>query len=262
MSRGLTLVECLAALRIAAVLLAAVTALLLVGWRSARAQSTAITSRQSVRAAADVLRAELLGVSASAGDLLAISDSAVALRASRALGFVCRPPSGTSIALSDSLLGSTRTIDPSRDSALVFREGDSLTSDDDRWLRAGIASATGGTCSDGSSATALSLTGASPADLSGLAIGAPVRTFEVLEYRRYRDGSHQWMLGVRGPAAGGGWASSSPIAGPLRAADGLVFRYFSADGNASSIPAQVALVEATIRSPADSMVIRVWVGGP
>ncbi|MFI5206898.1 MAG: hypothetical protein ACHQX4_02670 [Gemmatimonadales bacterium] len=265
------------ALVISSIVLAAVWSLLLAGWRTSRSGAASVAVRQNVRAAAALLRAELLGVSARAGDLLAISDSAVALRATRAPGFVCAGISGTTIALGDSLFSSTRTVDPARDSALVFREGDPGVSDDDRWLHAGIASTHGGHCSDGSGGTALSLSGVSSQDLSGVAVGAPVRTFEVLEYRRYADADKLGWLGVHGPSSGGGWAVVSPVAGPLRARDGVVFTFTGRDGRATSVPGDVVVVEAAIHGldprlltapgrplgpSADSVTVRVFVGGP
>ena len=276
-ARGMTLVECAIALVISAVLLASVWALLLAGWRTARAESATVAVRQNVRAAAAVLRADLLGVSARGGDLLALSDSAFTLRATRGFGFLCASPSGGAVILWDSLFSATRAVDPARDSALIFREGASATSEDDRWLHAGITSTRGGGCGDGTSGTALVLAGVSSADLSGVTTGAPVRTFEMLEYRRYVDADHIGWLGVHGPAAGGGWAATSPIAGPLRPRDGVVFRFTGRDGRASADPAGVALVEATIngldprplsapgrplRPSVDSAVVRVYVGGP
>ena len=274
--RGTTLIECAVALVISSVVLAAVWSLLLAGWRTSRSEAAKVAVRQNVRAAAALLRAELLGVSARAGDLLAISDSAIALRATRALGFVCAT-SGTTIVLGDSLFSSTRAVDPARDSVLVFREGDPGTSDDDRWLHAGISSTHGGLCSDGSGGTALSLSGVNSQDLSGVIAGAPARTFEVLEYRRYADADKLGWLGVHGPSGGGGWAAVSPVAGPLRARDGAVFAFSRSDGQPTSVPADVAVVEAAIHGldprllaapgrplgpSADSVTVRVFVGGP
>lgn len=274
--RGSTLIECAVALVISSILLAAVWSLLLAGWRTSRSEAANVAVRQNVRAAAALLRAELQGVSAPAGDLLRISDSAIALRATRALGFVCADVSGATIVLGDSLLSSTRSIDPARDSALLFREGDPGSSDDDRWLHAGIASTRGGRCADGSNGVALSLAGPGNVDLAGVITGAPVRTFEILEYRRYSDADRIGWLGEHGPS-GGGWAALSPVAGPLRAKDGVVFRFARKDGLPAAAPDSVAVIEAAIHGfdprlivapgrplgpSADSIIVRVYVGGP
>ncbi len=275
--RGITLVECAVALAVSSIVLAAVWALLLAGWQTARAAAATTAVRQGVRAAATVLGEELRGVAAGAGDILAISDSAVALRASRGLGFLCAGPTGSAVVLGDSLLSTTRTVDPSRDSALVFREGDPMLSDDDRWLHAGISSTRGGACADGTNGTRLVLTGASGAELAGVSAGAPVRIFEILEYRRYVDASGLGWLGVRGTASGGGWAATSPLAGPLRTRDGVVFRFAGRDGRTTTVPGDVALVEAAVHGldprpfiapgrtsgpSVDYATMRAFVGGP
>ena len=275
--RGVSLAECLVALVVASVVLAAVWALLLAGWRISRAAAAATATREGVRATATILYGELSGTSAATGDLIAISDSALVLRATRGLGVLCADPVGSSVVLSDSLFSATRTVDPSRDSALLFREGDPSRSDDDRWLRAGISSTRADLCPDGGAGTRLTLTGASAAELSGVTGGAPLRTFEILEYRRYTDGSGLAWLGVRGPAAGGGWAATSPLAGPLRPGDGVVFRFVDRAGRATTDPASVVIVEAAVHGldprplapmghslgpTADSTVVRVQVGGP
>ena len=272
--RGVTLVECLAAIVVSGVLMAAAYALLLTGSRLARAESSLLDVRRNVRAAAGVLRAELQGVSADAGDLLAISDSAVTLRAQRGFGVVCAPPGVSSIVLDDSLLSLRRTIDPTKDVALVYADGDPMTSVDDRWLPATVTWVRRGACTNGAPGTMLSLGGATiAADLADVGSGAPVRLYEVLEYRRYRDAAGLWWLGVRGPASGGGWTASSPIAGPLAPRGGLVFRFTDTLGIATATPNEVAMVEVAVHVVAarahapglvrqDSLVARIAVRGP
>ena len=276
-SRGMTLVECAIALVVSSVLLAAVYAALLAGWRVARAQAALIGVRQNVRAAAAALRSELAGESFGAGDLIRLSDSALVLRATRGLGFVCATPAATSVVLDDSLFSSIRAVDPARDYAAVFREGDTLTSADDRWFIAGISSVRRGACANAAAGTLLVLTGLAAGDLAGVVPGGPVRTFEILEYRRYVDAAGEGWLGVRGPAPGGGWSASSPVAGPLRRRDGVVFRYMDGGGHPIAAPDSVALVEVAIHgldprtftAPgrgalplADSLTIRIAIGGP
>jgi hypothetical protein len=228
--------------------MAAVYSLLRSGSRLAHAESSALDVRRNVRAVAGVLRAELQGVSAEAGDLLAISDSALTLRAQRGFGVVCAPPGASTIVLDDSLISLLRAIDPTRDIARVYADGDPRTSADDRWLHASVTWVRRGACANGAAGTMLSLGGATiAADLADVGIGAPVRLFEVLEYRRYRDSAGLWWLGVRGPAAGGGWTASSPIAGPLVPRTGLAFHYRDTLGFATGTPSAVATVEIAVR---------------
>lgn len=272
--RGLTLIECLVSIVVSSVLLAAVYALLLAGSRMVRAESASLDMRRNVRAAGDVLRAELQSASAPAGDLLSLSDSALTLRAQRGFGIVCATPVASSIVLDDSLLSQLRTIDATKDVALLYADGDPRFGADDRWLQASVSWVGGGVCANSARGTRLTLSGASiAADLRDVAMGAPVRLFEVLEYRRYRDAAGLWWFGVRGPAAGGGWTASSPIAGPLLAHGGLVFRYADTLGNATATVTDVATVEVALHGLAarahapgqvreDSQTIRVVVRGP
>lgn len=272
--RGVTLLECLVSIVVSGVLMAAVYALLFSGSRLARAESSALDVRRNVRAVAGVLRAELQSVSVEAGDLLAISDSAFTLRAQRGFGVLCAAPGSSSIVLDDSLLSLLRAIDATKDLALVYAEGDPRTSADDRWIHASVSWVAGGACTGGARGTRLTLAGAAiAADLAEVGVGAPVRLYEVLEYRRYRDAAGLWWLGVRGPAAGGGWTASSPIAGPLLARTGLVFRYADTLGTPTTQPGDVAIVEVAIhgvapRAPApgvvrhESLTVRMALRGP
>ena len=249
--RGVTLIECLVSMVVSGALTAAAYGLLLTGSRLARAESSALDVRRNVRAAAGVLRAELEGASTDAGDLLAISDSALTLRAQRGLGVVCAPPGASSLVLDDSLLSLLRAIDPTKDIALVYADGDPRTSADDHWLHAAVTWVRRGACANGTAGTMLSLGGATiAADLADVGTGAPVRLVEVLEYRRYRDAAGLWWLGVRGPAAGGGWTASSPIAGPLRPRNGLTFRYTDTLGLTTATPSAVATVEVAVHGVA------------
>ena len=270
----MTLAECLIGLVVSGVLTAAVGSLLLAGARLARTASAALAVQRSVRVAALVLRAELHGLSAAAGDLLAISDSALTLRAMRGTAFLCAAPANGAIVLDDSLSSLLRAPDPARDSVLLFAEGDPSLAADDRWVPAAVAAVRRGLCASGASGTMVSL--ASPtlaADLLAVASGAPVRLFEVAEYRRYQDAAGDWWLGVRGPAPGGGWAATSPIAGPLLPSGGLRFRFEDSTGAVTAAPARVRLVVATLRGvakkaptpclwPRDSVTVRVAVLEP
>lgn len=270
----MTLAECLVALVVSLTLIAAVDASLVAGQRSTRALAASRALRQNLRAAAAVLRAELEADAPGAGDLLAVSDSDVALRAQRLFGVVCAVPGPGLLVLDDSLLSQLRAADPARDSALVYREGDALSASDDRWIAGAVTQVRRGTCAGGSAGTLIGVA-APAADLAGVVIGAPVRIFEIVQYRRYRDAAGLWWLGVRSPS-GSGWSATSPIAGPLAPAGGLVFTWRDASLAVSAIPDSIVLADATIRvldqrpfapgplpaATRDSAQIRILLGGP
>ncbi len=240
MKRGMTLIECLVAIVLSSVLLAAVELGLLAGRRFARDASASRSVGQNLRAGAGALRAEIEGLDAAAGDFVNLTDSALTIRGSRGTGVVCAVVSAGNILLDDSLLSLARPINPATDSALVFAEGTRMSGTDDRWILAGIAQVRSGTCPRGGSATGLVLTGAA-ADLADIDAGAPVRVFEIAQYRRYQDATGAWWLGIRNPS-GTGWSATSPIAGPLIGRTGLRFEYLDPGLNPTTAVDSVAVV--------------------
>jgi hypothetical protein len=83
------------------------------------------------------------------------------------------------------------------------------------------------------------------AELEGVHAGAPLRVFEVIRYRIYEDGSHAWWLGLQ--SFSGGWSATTPLAGPLRARDGLRFGFTDASGMPTASPAAVRRVLLSVR---------------
>jgi type II secretory pathway pseudopilin PulG len=241
----MTLIECLVAVVVSSVLLSAVEMGLLAGNRFARISSVSRATRQNLRAAAAVLRGELQNLAAGSGDIVAMSDSAIELRGQRGMGIVCLAPAAGSIVLDDSLLSLARPINPSSDSAKIFAEGDPLVAADDRWVVVGIAAARSGSCGGGRSGMLVTISGVA-ADLADIRAGAPVRIFEIAEYRRYRDASGVWWFGVRNPS-GAGWGSTSPIAGPLLPRIGLVITGLDAGLSPTTAPDSVRVVAAQLR---------------
>ena len=229
--RGVTLAETLVATVLAGVVVAALYGVVLRAQRLSRAQPQILDVQRGVRAVALLLPAELRELDPSDGDIVALSDTAVTVKAARAHGIVCGEPdvAGGRVTVSDRLLYSFRAVDATRDSVLLFREGDTLVATDDRWLRAGVTGAGTAACPDGAPGTRLTVTPAGgTADLEGVHAGAPLRTFEMVRYRLYEDGSHAWWLGLQ--THSGAWSATTPLAGPLRARDGLRFAFVDAGG--------------------------------
>jgi hypothetical protein len=252
--RGLTLVELVIGLGLAAVVVDAAWRTLLVGHRFVREQAAVMEVRRGLLAATQVLSAELRELDPSGGDLIAMGPDSVSIRAPRALAFVCAAPvPGTGrLVVLDSLSYGYRAVDPARDRALVFREGRADTPDDDAWLDFGIGSvAAGGNCDGGAAGTGLELTG-SVAALDSVTVGSPVRTYERATYRAYRDGDGIWWLGVRS-FTHGAWAAISPVAGPLRSASGLSFSYFDLAGAPTGDPAAVSRIAFAVRGMSSAL---------
>jgi len=247
-ARGYTLVELLVALVLGAVVLGAAGEVFLATQRFFRLQASALEVQEGLRVAMQVLSAELRELDPSGGDIVGLGPDSISIRATRGLEIVCAPPdvSGGRVAVRSSLSSGYRDVDPARDRALVFRDGDPSTDTDDAWIDLGIASAGGAaTCSDGGAATEVRLAGP-VAELDSVGLGAPVRWYERAVYRLYGDETGAWWLGVRS-WSGGSWASLSPVAGPLRHPSGLEFRYFDANGAATTDPARVVTIGLVVR---------------
>ena len=255
--RGFSLVELVVALVLGTVVLGAAGQLYLVTRRFFRLQSSVLEVHEGLRAAMQVLLAEVRELDTSGGDIVAVGPDSISIRATRGVDFVCAP-AGTSsggIVVRNSISSGYRDVDPARDRALVFRDGDPGTEDDDAWLDRGIASAGGAAdCADGAAGTQFRLVGT----LDSVWAGAPVRWYERVVYRLYQDEGGAWWLGVRS-FSDGGWAALSPVAGPLLHPAGLRFSYHDTAGAVTADPGRVATVAITLRG-AGSAVLQ-GVGG-
>jgi prepilin-type N-terminal cleavage/methylation domain-containing protein len=246
--KGFTLVELMVVVVLAGVVLGAIGQLLQSNQRFYRSQSQVLEVEEGLRAVAQLVPAELRDLSAWGGDIIAMGRDSITLRAMRSLGVICAPPNvaaGT-VVVADSLSFGWRAVDPARDRALVFRDGDPATADDDRWLDLGVSSVSAGAaCGDGSAGTTVHLAG-SPADLDGVSMGSPLRTYERVTYRLYADDQGLSWLGERG-YSDGRWSALSPVAGPLRRVGGLSFSYYDSVGAPTAVPTAVARIGVVAR---------------
>jgi prepilin-type N-terminal cleavage/methylation domain-containing protein len=228
--RGYTLVELLVVVVLAGVVAAVVCRSLQSNQRFYRSQSQVLDVEEGLRAIAQLVPAELRELNAGGGDVIAMGRDSITLRAMRSLGVICAPPAASTgtVIVADSLTFGWRAVDPSRDRALVFRDGSEDSADDDRWLELGVAGVSAGACGDGSGGTTLRLTGPT-SELDSVSAGSPLRTYERVTYRLYTDEQGLSWLGERG-YSDGGWSALSPVAGPLRRAGGLSFDYYDSAG--------------------------------
>lgn len=255
---GFTLVELLIAIVLASAVLTAVYRVLLNNQRFYRAQSQIVDVQQNVRAVAQILPAELRELDAADGDIVAMSDTSITIKAMRGFSVVCAAtdPAAGRIVIRNSLTFGYRAIDPARDSVLVFRDGDVQRAGDDRWLHAPAAAVTSGVgCTDGAAGTRLTLTGmvGGTTQLDSVSVGAPVRSFELVNYRLYDDAAGTWWLGAR-TYSSGAWSDTSPVAGPLRPSDGITFRYRDAADAATAVTTNVAQIEVVVRGQSTQVI--------
>jgi hypothetical protein len=252
------------------IVVAASTAVLVVSARVANLEAARLEARRGARSVTTVLRAELESVAPSAGDIRALAASSLVLRGQRGFGLACAVDTvGRVLLLAAAWYTALRQADTAGDSLLVFHEGDGGTREDDGWLTTSVRGQRIGSCPGGAAAVALDVA-ATPAELAGVAPGAPVRLFETVEYRTYRDGEGLWWLGVRTVGAAG-WSTISPVAGPLRGERGLRLQAWDGAGAPAGATTGIVLVEAVAvaraarapggRAVEDSSVMRLAIGG-
>lgn len=246
--RGFTLVELLIGLVLIGIVSAGVYRVLVANQRTYQAQTQRIDMLQNMRAGLTILPAELREISASEGDIRAMSATGIAFRGMRQLGFLCAEPvlgvASPVFAVRQSPLYGTRTFDPARDSLLVYYEGDEVRRNDDGWVIGQITARAPGACTNGDAAVLLTTTmdfGGRPNATGVIQHGAPVRGFEPVAYRLYTSGGRPY-IGVQE-----GTAAIQPLIGPL-ANNGLSLAYYDASGNATAVPAEVATVSITLRT--------------
>ena len=246
--RGFTLVELLVALVLLAIVGGAIIKLMASSQRLSRQQSEQVLLQANVRSGALLVPTELreLSVSAAGTDIVSMAASNITYRALRASGAACQVTAGSpgSVRLRRSLYFGYRTLAATRDSLLIFMDGDPNVTTDDRWSAFAVTGTpTVGTCPDGQAAVVV------PAivhadSLARMQIEAPVRSFEIMQLALFQQDSKYW-LGARSVSADPA-SALQPVLGPLRS-DGLQLSYLAANGSATTVPSQVRTIEVMIR---------------
>lgn len=239
--------------------------------RISQAQTALADLQANVRTAALMLPAELreLGYDHDKDgvvrtDIVAAFPTRLRVRVMRGWSVICGNYSPTDIRVRLPLVG-YRNPTPA-DSFLLFLEHEHNRGDDDQWIPFRAANIDLNNDCGTSADRAMRLTGlggdplfvGSAADSaagnnmplsSHILNGGPIRFFEVMEYGLYDAGGRTW-LGAFSVSAGE--TAYQPVAGPLRAGDGLAFTYLDRDGNA--LPAgdpsrypDIRMIEITLR---------------
>jgi len=278
---GLTLVELMATVAVAGVVLAIVAGVALRQQRTFAALSADAALAGQLRDAASVLPSDLRSAAVGAGDLREATDTSIEIRETLASAVVC-DTLGKAIVLAPfersaaTFAGATAPIQAG-DTAWIFSPGDTSYA----WRVhgvLGVGSTHAGQCiADGprlgapslsTSRTTLTLDSVStPATL----IGRPVRVTRPIRFSLYHASDGSWYLGARD------WSDASakfntiqPLAGPFRSPGaGPFFRWFDSAGAALATPvlgrSQVALVRIDLRGQtrnADRVLGSAWNGGP
>jgi prepilin-type N-terminal cleavage/methylation domain-containing protein len=264
--RGFTAIEVIVVLTLLSLLVAAAAGVLISQQRYYTRHADVAATRGAARVAAELLAAELRGVSVDGGGLYGFASDSLAIRSSTGIGIVCGV-SGRTLVLRrvSGVFGDLPT-----DSALLFVEHATDSPVDDEWWVARIEAsrmATSPACVDGAPPdVSLVLS----RDLEGVGVGSPVRSFRPYVYKLYLGGDGRWWLGQR--LRNG---RMQPVTGPMAppGESGLRLRFLDPTGAPTDDPARVARVgisiiaEGRVRYPwrgmravfKDSLAVAAWV---
>lgn len=233
---GFTLVEVMVALVLMGMVATVIYQTLISTQRVTDALRLRATLQSTLRAGGLMVPSELqqltIGPSStldSVSDIRAISDTSITYRAMRGFYTLCEATASATALQVVRVLPSPFTSEyrapTATDSALVFWEGDTLTTSDDAWVPVGISAIATGTCTYPSSPASskasytlgLSGTGIPGAFALGrLYPGAPIRTFETDQLQTFSSGGSTWLgLSVDG-------ATPQPVLGPLVTTSGAI----------------------------------------
>ena len=267
--RGFTMVELLVALVLLGLVSAALYRVLVNNQRLYMAQTARIDLSQNIRAAANILPAELREIDAADGDIVSMTPTRLEIRAMRWLGFTCVAPvlggalNGITMVIRGGAPGQplffgARGMNNVTDTMLIYYDGDQTTRNDDYWARGTFVVAPvaqncpGVPVQTGRLVTMnLNLLGLGANQNGAIPNGSPVRGYEHVIYQLYRPaGDTSWYVGFQ-PASG----SMQPLIGPVLT-NGLTFQYFDVNGAVTAVANQVAHVDITVRARTASAVRR------
>lgn len=276
---GLTLPELLVALALAALLGALLVTTLVQQQRTYGVLDARVRVQRTLRTGVSILPSDLRSASVSEGDLVALQDTAIQLRATIGSSIICGlsnnqqvelPPLGAAY----NTFSTWYTAPVVGDTVWVYDENVKPTPDDDRWTPYAITAfetaSTAGTpaCNksvfldptrDAATAKPRYRVTLSAPLADSVRVGAGLRFTRQVRYSLFTSGSSgAAYLGYSEPV-GGVWGLPGVIAGPFHAyapggRSGIAFAYFDSTGAAIAAPVgaadlgRVARVDVTLRS--------------
>jgi prepilin-type N-terminal cleavage/methylation domain-containing protein len=247
--RGLTLPELMVATVLMLIVGGAAYQLLVTTQRLARAQVEQVSLQSNVRSGALVVTNELRELSTTLGggpdqnDILRMAPSDITYRAMRGIGFICQSPSSTQVRIGRLDYSGYRDPQATRDSAYVFVEGAAGNGADDAWVPLAITRVSSAAPCPGAAGPGITLTVPSAAFLPGLAVGTPVRIYEVMQLKLYQSEGHSW-LGARSVSGG---EAMQPVVGPLAEGNGFQLDYLDGRGASTTDLSAIKNIRFTVQ---------------
>lgn len=248
---GFTLVEFLVVVVLGAIVLGAVYQSLIAQERTYRISGAMIQDQDVLRTSLGILETELREVGSLGGpdrggsDILLAERDSVKFRAQRKVGVVCYPHPSDRWAYA-AVIGEP------------FAANDTLilhVSQNDRWERAvveSVQSADASNCSGSPELVAMANNLVQRIKfanhtLSGVEVGSPFRSMELVTYGLYDFGDRGWGLGRHGANEPAQYVVGG-LAGP---GEGLRFEYLRTDGTVASDTSEIATMRITVGTRAD-----------
>lgn len=242
-----------------------------------------IDTRRQIRQAAAMLPADLRGVSSAGGDIYAMTDSSIEIRAATGSSVVCLTNTTSkflylvpaTLAKGIPMTSIFTTLSAS-DSIMVLDDGANTTlGTDDAWRIYGLTAVANVPASNCPTSSGL----VQAADQSGtnstykltlpvtqsstIKAGSAVRIFKRVHYSLYHAADGNWYMGYYDCKTGRtpNCNAIQAIAGPLNAyaaaasnTSGLQFTYYDSLGAVTTVPANVARISLVARGQASNLV--------
>jgi prepilin-type N-terminal cleavage/methylation domain-containing protein len=246
--KGFTIIELIVVSVLGALILMAILQVLMTNQRTYTAQSAVVQGQQSSRMALEVLFNELREASPGDGDIITMASNRLTVRLMRKLGIVCDTDLGPLALIPKvTVLNNSGARFEEDDSVFVFAENRDATPIDDVWIRTMVDDADTTVTCLGRPATELAFpTLDIPLFSDTVKVGAPVRSYEYFTFGLATLLGETYL--VRCDDADCTTAFPWPIAGPLRATNGLQFVYRDAMGAITTTRQDVRQIEVRIRT--------------
>jgi hypothetical protein len=248
--RGVTLPELLVAFFLLAVIGTSLVRVFTKQQQVYKDLTLSAKTKRELRMGATVLPMELRSISSAGGDIIAMGEGAMEIRAYIGTSVICEKKNLNQIVVPPVNLANhtlTTYVVPPDQGDFVFLYNDSLSkgSEDDVWTAFNLVAMPGN--DNGCAASPLLdpvFDAAKPRKIytlnatlpDSVMVGAAVRFARLVRYRIYQEASGNWYLGMQ-EFKGGSWGTLEPLAGPYRSfvsgdgnPSGLQFRYFDTLG--------------------------------